>query len=78
MRNLPVGPLLRVTGGNQSDLARRIGVDLRVVHRWRKTGRLLMFDADRAAAVLGYHPSELWSEWWDVPNASEDYRELAS
>lgn len=43
-----------------AELAR---VDRRTVHRWRHEG-LTLEVADDVAVRLGFHPSEVWPDWW--------------
>ena len=63
---VPIAPLLEVVDGNQSELARQIGVGLRAVTRWCLKG-VPEPSADRAACALGYHPAELWGDaWWEA------------
>lgn len=59
-----VAPLLRLTEGNQSALARRIGVSRRTVVRWVARGWVSDVIADTAAVACGYHPLDLWGETW--------------
>src|SRR5690606_32399576 len=47
-----------------SELARRVGVTVRRVHRWRSAG-LSEDHADRCAGAMGMTPHELWPEWTD-------------
>lgn len=45
-------------------LAARLGVDRGTVWRWRSTGGVDEYLADRIAVeVLGRHPVEVWPEW---------------
>jgi hypothetical protein len=47
-----------------TELARRVGVSSRTVHRWRHEG-LSEVNADRCAAALGMVAYELWPEMMD-------------
>ena len=64
----PVGPLAEAAGiptgsdGWASNLARRVGVDRRNVHRWVHDG-LSYIRADEAAVALGLHPALVWPGW---------------
>lgn len=49
-----------------SAVARRLGVDVNTVHRYRKHG-VSHNIADRIAIQLGLHPAEIW------PNYYEEY-----
>lgn len=44
------------------DVARRLGINARQVHRWRKTG-LTVHQADVLAVRAGFHPAEVWPDW---------------
>lgn len=75
---LPVGPLAAVIeaefgpAGVWSMLARRVGVSLKTVHRWKASG-LPLWSADAAAVALGRHPAAVWgSDWWQVPDLPSD------
>ena len=48
--------------GWASNLARRVGVDRRNVHRWVHDG-LSYIRADEAAVALGLHPALVWPGW---------------
>lgn len=64
----PVGPLAEAAGvpvgadGWAANLARRVGVDRRNVHRWVHDG-LGYVRADEAAVALGLHPALIWPGW---------------
>jgi hypothetical protein len=63
---LPFAPLEELADcENASALARRLGEPRTTIHRWRRCG-VRLFTADRLAIHLGYHPSEVWPEWWAV------------
>lgn len=66
----PVGPLLRLTDGNQSALARRLGISRRTVVRWVARGWVSYVTADAAAVAAGYHPWDLWGETWLTSDAA--------
>lgn len=51
---------------NNCQLARRLGVHVRQVQRWRSDDGLTERWADRAAIRAGLHPSLVWSDWWDL------------
>jgi len=62
----PVAPLWDVAEATSAHhLAELLGVSDRTVVRWLVVG-LLDTQADRMAVRLGYHPSMLWPEWFDV------------
>jgi hypothetical protein len=39
-------------------------VNRQTVRRWINAGGLTSRQADHCAVRLGYHPAELWPEWW--------------
>lgn len=43
-----------------------LGVDVRRVIRWRRTGTCGYWEADLIATRLGMHPTRLWPEWAHV------------
>jgi lambda repressor-like predicted transcriptional regulator len=48
-------------------LADNIGVDPCTVHRLFTRDRIRWDAADHIAVALGYHPCQLWPEWFDLP-----------
>lgn len=56
----------RLDNPGAQQLARRLGVRDRTIHRWRIEG--LTFDqADRLAVRVGFHPANVWGAlWWRV------------
>ena len=48
-------------------IAENIGVDRDTLHRLFTRDRLRWDAADRIAVALGYHPCQLWPEWFDLP-----------
>jgi hypothetical protein len=74
MRRFPVGPLLdRIVGtykplqGREAGVvayaALRLGVGREAIYRWRHTG-LDEGRADKWAFAAGFHPSEVWTDWF--------------
>ncbi len=62
---LPPGPVFEHTGLNNSQLARKVGVSVRTVRRWRGGHNLLSpTTAETVADRLGLHPSHLWADWY--------------
>lgn len=66
-RRFDAAPLLE--GRTTKGLARAIGVDARQVYRWREYG-IPADRADEVACTLGYHPAELWPDWYAAEVAS--------
>jgi lambda repressor-like predicted transcriptional regulator len=47
-------------------IAANIGVDPCTLHRLFTRDRIRWDAADRIAVALGYHPCQLWPEWFDL------------
>lgn len=62
-------PLIDRYGG-VSALARALGVDRANATRWRRNG-IPMDTADRIAVRLGWHPVEIWPEWYTLTGACD-------
>lgn len=45
------------------ELAELLDISPRTVHRYRRTG-LSAMQADRIAVSAGFHPAEVWPDWW--------------
>lgn len=45
------------------ELAELLDISPRTVHRYRKAG-LNAIQADRIAVSAGFHPAEVWPDWW--------------
>ena len=45
------------------ELAEILDISPRTVHRYRKGG-LSAIQADRIAVSAGFHPAEVWPDWW--------------
>lgn len=64
VRSFPVDVLEKYLGSRSAgDTADLLGVSVRSLHRWRRTG-LTERQADVLAIRAGSHPGELWSDWW--------------
>lgn len=69
---LPFGPLaewISVHYGREPSIRNVAALCLvsnKTAHKWHRTGRLAIDDADKAAIRLGYHPVAIWPEWLDV------------
>ncbi len=59
-RRLPVDPLLALV-----PLRRLRVVTDGQIYKWKRDGFVNDHQADRTAMALGYHPCELWSDWFD-------------
>lgn len=71
---LPVEPLLRqakLAGRNPHDWAATVGINKRALDQriYPTDGALAWETADELAVALGFHPCEIWPEWWDVAAA---------
>ncbi len=66
MAEFPFSDLLDAAGPGVSihRLARDLGLPVRTVHRWHRTGAVPATSADRAAVALGHHPAEIWPTAW--------------
>jgi hypothetical protein len=53
----------RLGGTSAAELAGFLRVSSRTVFRYRTHG-LNIVQADRAAVAVGYHPAEVWPDWW--------------
>jgi hypothetical protein len=53
------------TGPNLKRIAFALGVHPKQLYRWRESG-LTWVQADKLAIRAGYHPAEIWSEWWSL------------
>ena len=64
MRRFPVEPLLeRANCPNLVQLAHRLGYDRARVAAYRSRG-LSERQADHVAVALGFHPIEIWPDYW--------------
>ncbi len=60
----PLEPLMEAAGHPAAGtLAARAGVTARTVWRWHHRG-LTDTQADRTAVALGYHPANIWPDWY--------------
>jgi hypothetical protein len=63
-RRLPFEPLERLLQFPTTQaLARFAGVDGREVYRWKAKG-IPAHRGDALAVRAGFHPGEVWAEWW--------------
>lgn len=55
-------------GAFASSIAGRLGTTRTRVQEWRKGNtRFDPYQADKFAIKLGKHPSEIWTDWFDLP-----------
>ncbi len=55
-------------GAFASSIAGQLGVTRTRVQQWRKgETRFDPYQADKFAIKLGKHPSEIWTDWFDLP-----------
>lgn len=62
--------------GGQGAFARAAGFTRRSIVRWKRTGRIRIDSADRAAVGIGEHPIMFWPEAFGVEPLPEDRRRL--
>ena len=78
-RRFPLQPLIDIIEARHAEgvdvythigapgrLGRVAGTNRATVHRWLQEGTITQNGADRCAIALGYHPGEIWPEWWDL------------
>jgi lambda repressor-like predicted transcriptional regulator len=69
-RRYPFGPVIERSGCRSvAAVAQKTGFPLRTVQRWAHLGVTDNY-ADRLAVRLGFHPSEIWPEWFPQEIAS--------
>jgi hypothetical protein len=50
-----------------TQIAIKFGVNRMSISRWRNPKTMLnQWEADRYAIKIGKHPSEIWSDWFDI------------
>lgn len=65
-RRLSIEPLLeRLEADSVAAAARRLDVDRTRLYQWRRAG-LTVARADVLAIAAGFHPGEVWPEWWQL------------
>ena len=70
LRRFPAAPLIDLLDRSRRQRSMRAviasaAVDRRTLERLRHRTQLRADSADRLAAALGAHPSELWPDWFD-------------
>lgn len=66
---------MRLCDVSLPELAATLGVPLRTLHRVLHAPVLGWMVADRCAVALGYHPCQLWPDWFPQPQATADLDE---
>lgn len=59
----PLEPLAARSGLPRHQLAIRINASNLSMHRYERDG-LTIWQADRFAVRLGFHPANVWPDWW--------------
>jgi len=71
-RRYPLQPLQAAArADNLHTLANRLGLTHRHLRRMQAQG-LADREADRYACTLGYHPTEIWTDWHDIDDDDID------
>lgn len=74
MAKLPVARLLEREDCGPTELASRLGVHPRIIHRAQAGGGVHCWTADQWAIKLGWHPTEIWGAlWWHLACDSQDW-----
>lgn len=63
-RRFPYDQLLRRSGISQNALRLKVGISGESTRRYEREG-LTIWQADRFAVQLGYHPATVWPDWYD-------------
>jgi hypothetical protein len=57
-------------------IAERLGTTRSTIQRWRDVDvRFDVYGADKWAVRLGKHPSQIWPEWFDLPECTYRQRQ---
>jgi len=78
-RRYPVAPLLHcIEGLSNRQVHARFDIHWTTIQRWRSNPDTLIieWDADRYAVTLGKHPSELWTDWFEIDTPIKPWRKL--
>lgn len=66
LRRLPFASLEQLVQADSTvGLALRLRVHRRQLYRWRRYG-VTIDQADTLAITAGYHPAEVWPQWWET------------
>lgn len=65
---IDIQPLVDRFHGNQSELARHLHIHHSRINKALRTG-ITIHTADKWAIRLGYHPTEIWADWYQKENA---------
>lgn len=60
----PFAPVLEMFPDTRAVLARRLRMDPSTINKYVERG-LSVWQADRLAVRLGFHPSALWPDWYE-------------
>lgn len=71
----PFSALVAATGYSKSDLEVQLGLRYEQLRHLEDVG-LTEEQADHFAIQLGYHPGNIWNEWWNIPLISEAEMDL--
>lgn len=64
---VPFAPLqAAIPHDDFKDLAARLNVGRETLYRWKANG-VPIDAADTIACNAGKHPSEIWTDWYDIP-----------
>lgn len=69
------GAHYEVAAGDAHRSAELLGVNRKLIGRWRNGQGLTEVDADHCAIALGLHPIDLWPDWHDICAAIEADKE---
>lgn len=62
----PYDPSRQEDVASAARIARLLGTTERQVKRWRAGQSLTRVAADKAATHLGYHPVDIWPDWYEL------------
>jgi transcriptional regulator with XRE-family HTH domain len=77
----PAAALLESFGEGEwaSNIGAVLGVSRTRVQQWRKgTTNLDPYTADKLAIKLGKHPSQIWTNWFDLPEFDTPQQETTN
>lgn len=68
-RRFPYDRLIQRSGMSRSALRMKVGISGESARRYESEG-LTVWQADRLAVRLGFHPANVWPDWWGTAPAS--------